>query len=265
MHLPFALSNAVLVCVQAGLVGAVRPGAFPALARLKGRGWALVPVGSIVGTVFGIQAVAGSASALTVLALVAVPPLAAVGVGYAARGSRWTLAPAAAPLFALAWGDRTGLVGEAAALLLSAGACITLAGGLAALTPIRWLKAGVLTMAVADAALVISDQLRAPNDALNAAAPPIGLPQLQEAQFGSAVMGFGDLFIAAVVGAIVAQEAWSPRRATLVAVVLAGVFDLLFLLVDELPATVPMAATLLVLQGCKTAPERHYARVAADS
>ena len=52
----------------------------------------------------------------------------------------------------------------------------------------------------------VSDLLQAPNDALNAAAPVAHLPQLQRAVFGSAVMGYGDLFVAALLGALLASQ-----------------------------------------------------------
>lgn len=83
------------------------------------------------------------------------------------------------PLFALAWVDRGGLAGDAAALILSALSCAALGALLAAVTPPRWLAAGILAMAAADTALVISDLLQKPNNALNAAAPAAGLPRLQ--------------------------------------------------------------------------------------
>ena len=44
--------------------------------------------------------------------------------------------------------------------------------------------------------LVVSEELQRPNNALNAAHPAAGLPRLQSAVFGSAAMGYGDLFVA---------------------------------------------------------------------
>ncbi len=68
--------------------------------------------------------------------------------------------------------------------------------------------------------------------------------------FGSAVMGYGDLFVAGVLGGLLATDggprAGSCTRAALTALLALG-FDLLFFFVDELPATVPVALTLLVL------------------
>ncbi len=104
-------------------------------------------------------------------------------------------------------------------------------------------------MALADTALVVSDLLQRPNNALNAAHPAAGLPRLQTAVFGSAVMGYGDLFVAGVLGGLLATamgRRWQLRGAALTALLALG-FDLLFFFVDELPATVPVALTLLVL------------------
>ena len=120
---------------------------------------------------------------------------------------------------------------------------------LAAVTPPRWLAAGIVTMAVADTTLVVSDLLQQPNNALNAARPAAGLPQLQSAVLGTAVIGYGDLFVAALLGALLAValgRLWQTRGAALAAL-LAVVFDLLFFFVDELPATVPIALTLIIL------------------
>lgn len=62
-------------------------------------------------------------------------------------------------------------------------------------------------------------------------------------------MGYGDLFVAAVLGALLAAamgRRWQLRGALLTALFALG-FDLLFFVLDELPATVPPALTLLVL------------------
>jgi hypothetical protein len=104
-------------------------------------------------------------------------------------------------------------------------------------------------MALADAALVVSDLLQRPNSALNAAHPAAGLPRLQSAVFGSAVMGYGDLFIAAALGGLLAATVGRrlQLRAAAVTVAISLAFDLLFFLVDELPATVPVALALIVV------------------
>jgi hypothetical protein len=248
--LPFWISIALLSLAQGALVAVPRPLALPRLSFLRGRRWALVPPLSVVAFVLIARgAERASAEGLTYLALCAVPPLAALALGWLSRGARPPMALLAVALFALAWADRGGLAGEASAVTLSALSCVTLAVLLAAVTPPRWLAAGIVAMALVDAGLVVSDLLQRPNDALNAARPAAGLPRLQSALLGSAVMGYGDLFVAGALGALLALAVGRrvQSRAALLAAVLAACFDLLFFFVDELPATVPVALTLIVV------------------
>jgi hypothetical protein len=250
MTLAFWASDAVLASVQATTVALPRAtDAFaPLAARLRSRWWALVPLASVVVVVFAIRAATGTASLLTWLALVAVPPLAALALGLAIHGARPRLALGAILLFALAWADRRGLAGEGAALLLSALSCVALGVLLTSVAPLQWLKAGIVLMALADTTLVVAQLLQPANDLLNAAHPPAGLPQLQRGLFGDAVMGYGDLFIAAVLGTIVANQydRRGQKSFALLTLALATAFDLLFLVVDLLPATVPVALALLL-------------------
>src|SRR5581483_1933320 len=172
MALPFIPSDAALLAVQAGAVAAPRTGA-PGLAwlgRVSGRGWALVPLASIVGIIFAIRYVSDTATALTYLALVAVPPLAAAALAWGGRWSRgrgarltWSSVVAVAALFVLAWRAPGSLFGQGAAVALSALSCVTLGVLLAAVTPTSWLKLGIVLMAGADTWLVVSDLLQAPN------------------------------------------------------------------------------------------------------
>jgi hypothetical protein len=250
---PFWISIAVLSIAQGAIVAlprALDPGT---LARLRGRRWAVIPPLSVIAFVFIARgAEHASAQSLTYLALFGVPSLAALALGWLVWDPRSPhplgalLAPA---LFALAWVDRTGLAGQSAALVLSALSCAALGVLLAAVTPPRWLAAGIVAMAIADAALVISDLLQRPNNALNAAHPAAGLPQLQRVVFGSALMGYGDLFIAGALGGLLAAalgRRWQLRGAALTTL-LALAFDLLFFFVDELPATVPVALALVLV------------------
>jgi hypothetical protein len=236
-----------MLAVQAAVVGAPRadPPGLDWLRRLGGRGWALVPLGSIVVVILAISAASQTATDLTYLALVAVPILAALALGWGIRGARPWAALAVIPLFAMAWIWRASLIGEGAAVILSALSCVTLGILLAALTPPSWLKVGIVLMAIGDTYLVATDLLQKPNNILTTAHPAAGLPQLQAELFGGVQMGYGDLFIAAVLGAVVAREPNRQRAAALLTLLFAGAFDLLFFTVNELPATVPVALALI--------------------
>jgi hypothetical protein len=247
MALGFIPSDAAMLALQAGVVAAPRRAPkVPQLERFSGPAWAVIPIASIIGVIFAIRYLSDTATALTYLALVAVPLLAAAALGWAMRGSRPWAALIAIPLFALAWAVRTTLVGEAAAALLSALSCVTLGVLLAIVTPPGWLKLGIIAMAIADCWLVLSDLLQAPNASLVAAHPGSGLPQLQSELFGTVSLGYGDLFVAALLGAVLAREARRQGGMALVTLVLAGLFDLLFFVLNELPATVPVALALIV-------------------
>jgi hypothetical protein len=247
--LPFIPSDAAALCLQAAVVAAPKPTPRLGIAeRLRGPGWALVPIGSIVVVVFAIRFLSDTASGLTYLALVAVPPLAAAALGWTARGSRPLAAIGAGVLFAIAWAAHKTLLGEAAAALLVALSCVTLGVLLASVTPPRWLKFGIVAMACADTWLVVSDLLQAPNASLIAAHPAGGLPKLQSVLFGSISFGYGDLFVAALLGAVLASQPRRQRSAAALTLIIAALFDLLFLVLNELPATVPVALALILIE-----------------
>jgi hypothetical protein len=263
--LPFWLSIGVLSATQGAVVAFPGTISIPWVERRRSRLWAAIPPLSVILFVFIARAAErASAQSLTYLALVAVPILAALALGWWGRGARPVLALLAPALFVLAWADRGGLAGQGAALALSALSCAALGVLLAAVTPPWWLAAGIVLMACADTALVVSELLQHPNEVLNAAHPPAGLPKLQAEVFGSAAMGYGDLFVAGLLGGLLARgrypastdpasaRARQMRAAALVAV-LALAFDLLFFAVDELPATVPVAVGLILVALVRTA------------
>ncbi|MGE5281437.1 MAG: hypothetical protein ACM3N0_03785 [Chloroflexota bacterium] len=258
--MPFAISIAVLGLVQAALVALPRARARPAwMAGLGSPWWALIPAGSIALVIGVVELESSSATWLSYLALVVVPPLAAFALGALVHRSTPTWGWGALPLFALAWTAPGSLAGEAAATALSGLACIALGWLLVCAVPASWLRLGVYAMAIVDTIYVSADLLQGPNAVLSAAVPGAGLPALQAIHFGHAQMGFGDLFIAALVGCLLAADGTktdayrrkSARRqwvgAGLVAVLALG-FDLLFFAVDELPATVPVAVALALLE-----------------
>jgi hypothetical protein len=247
--LSFAVSISILGLVQAALV--VLPVSRPLppwLSWARSPWWALIPALSIAVVIAVIELDSDSATWLSYLALATVPPLAAVALGPLVRGSRPAWAAATVLLFALAWITPGSLAGEASATALSGLACVTLGWLLVSVVPAHWVRLGVYAMAAIDTWFVASDLLQGPNAVLSNAAPAGGLPRLQVVHFGSAVMGFGDLFVAALVGCLLARSRPRQLEAALFAAVLALTFDLLFFAVDELPATVPVALSLALTQ-----------------
>lgn len=237
--------------MQAGVVAAPRSVALAWRARLErfhGRGWAVIPPAAIIGAIFAIRSTSETANVLTYLALVAVPLLALVALGWVVHGARPVFALIAVGLFVLAWRSPGTLAGQAAAALLSGLSCVTLGALLATVTPARWLKVGIVAMAAADVWLVAADLLQQPNDVLVMAAPAGGLPHLQSERFGSIEMGYGDMFVAGALGGLMAGRRRLQGLAALLTLGIAAIFDLLFLVVDELPATVPVALALIALE-----------------
>lgn len=250
--MPFWASISILGLAQAALVALPAPRPRPAwMERLRSPWWALIPALSIVVVIAAVELSAGSASVLTYVALVAVPPLAAYALATLIRvpGPGWLAsASTAAALFALAWASAGLLLGETAATVLSALACVSLGWLLVCVVPAPWLRLGVYAMAAIDVWFVAADLLQGPNAVLSAAAPAGDLPRLQAVHFGSALMGFGDLFVAALVGCLLATNRSRQLEAALLVAVLALAFDLLFFAVDTLPATVPVALALAITQ-----------------
>lgn len=255
----FAVSICALSIAQGVLVAVPANRELAPLRRLRSGWWAVLPAASVAAAVFGIRSLTGVAHGLAYLALVTVPPLAAAALGWGIRGARPWLAGAVVPLFALAWADRAGLAGETAGLLLDMLSVVTLGILLVAVTPRALVKVGILAMAVVDTWLVVANLLQAPNRVLGAAAPAAHLPQLQRVVFGAATMGYGDFFLAAVLGALLAARARDALGGAAAVVVAALAFDTLFLAVGELPATVPVAIALLGLELRRAIGARRHA------
>jgi hypothetical protein len=264
--LPYTWNSVLLDVVQAALVALPAAGLPPLVRRVagsRGRIWSLIMPVSIVAVVAGVPALPGAAITLTWLALLAVPVLAAATLGWGMHRARPAWAVAAVPMLAAAIAFEGETAGDVGALLLTALSCVALArllcgvvGGDRGTNGQTWVRAALVAMAVIDAVLVFSSALEEPNATLNAAVPAEQLPRLQFVTFGGASMGYGDVFVAAVLGAVLAAEGASRRTQLLAAVatfVASTVFSLLwaFDAISTLPATVPVAVVLLVFGGLR--------------
>ena len=173
-----------------------------------------------------------------------------------ARRARPPYALIGAALFVLAWTETGTLAGDAAAAALTALSAITVGRLLAGLVPGIYLRLGIITMAIIDAYLVFTEKLQGPNATLNAAVPVQGAPQLQYLDLHYASMGYGDVFVAGVLGGILAAEGQRQLPAALLVLVLSILWDLLFLHFNTLPATVPIAVATVAPMAYPEAPWR---------
>jgi hypothetical protein len=243
----FIIANSFLLLAQAGLVACTGAGMPRFLDRLKGPGWALILPLSIAIVVAAIAAIPEVADGITWIALILVPIGAMLALGWALRGAKPPYALLGAALFVLAWTETGTLAGDAAAAALTALSALTVGRLLAGLVPGVYLRLGIITMAIIDAYLVFTEKLQGPNATLNAAVPVQGAPQLQYLDLHYASMGYGDVFVAGVLGGVLAAEGRRQLPAAALVLVLSILWDLLFLHFNTLPATVPIAVATLLL------------------
>lgn len=236
----FDLDNVALTALQALAVALPAAGLPRRLGRYRRGSWALVLPLSIVVCIVAISLTPASADVYTWMALLLVPVGAALALGWAAHGARPSLALLALPLCALAFAS------ELARDLLILGSAVTLGRLIAASAPLPLVKAGLVAMALIDAALVFSGSLTEPNATLNAAVPAAGLPQLQVGTLHFSSLGYGDFLAAGVLGGVLAIERARQPLLALAVLAVSLAWDQLFLVTDLLPATVPVALVLIV-------------------
>jgi hypothetical protein len=244
----FIIADAFLLATQGVLVALPAAGIPGRLVRFTSRGWALIAPLSIAVVVAAIALFPQVADALTWVALILVPIGAMLALGWAMHGAQPASAIVAALLFAYCWAQVGTLTGDAAAAALTALSTVTVGRLLAGLVPGLWLKAGIVAMAIIDSILVFGNQLQGPNATLNAAIPVPGAPQLQYLDLHYASMGYGDVFVAGLLGGILAAEGRRQVLPGLLVFVLAALWDLLFLHFNTLPATVPVAVAVVLLE-----------------
>jgi hypothetical protein len=220
-----------------------RPARLPA--ALRGRAWALVLPGVLVAFVIALSADPSLATRLAELAVVT-PALALGAFLVAERRARAVAAVVSLAAVAVGLLFGHGLAGEAGRVIAIACACSLLATLLAAVAPAGALRLGLVALVALDVILVVSGDVGTTSEALHRATGPGGLPSFQDATLGPATMGYGDLFGAAVLGALLTCEGRSRGRAATAVLVCALCFGLLLTVVRTLPATVPLLAGLLV-------------------
>jgi hypothetical protein len=216
------------------------------LARLRARWLLLVlPAAAATGATFLPSVAALLATSLSTLALALVPPLAALGIAWALRWHDWRLLPLVPALLALGWSIPGTRLGNAAVLVLVVLSALALASLVAAVVPAVVAKVGIVAWAAADLSLALTHSLEPAHRALTGAAPPVAPHlQLQRVVLGSASMEYADLFVAAVLGALLAAQGRRQGTASLLVAALAIGLAGFLLVTNVLPATVPVAAAL---------------------
>jgi hypothetical protein len=181
---------------------------------------------------------------MLMVAAVTTPLLAVVAIIAVAR-ARLLLLPVAALAGALAV-LATGLAGQLGAALVTALACLTIGAALQRLIPSRWLLAGVVAMSAADVVLLALGYGEHQTLVLAAAASNFHGPSFTGAHVGSTTIGYPDLFLAALLGTYLAAGGLQWLGAILLGIFVVG-YDALLSPGTLLPATVPIAVTLIVV------------------
>jgi hypothetical protein len=255
------LDNSLLDAARAACVALPAAGVPAALRSLRGRGWALVAPLSIGVVTAAVALWSGGAQTLSWLALLLVPPGCALALGWAARGARPPLALLAVAALGVALAMPDDLAGQLARIVLIGGSCVTAGRLLAGAAPLPLVKAGVVVMAVTDAIVIFSGHFDHQNAQYASAVPAHALPQLQVADLGGASTGYGDFFVAGLVGGVFAAERRPQLAAAVATFVVSQAFDQLFLVVDSLPATVPPALVMVAMSVIPSEGRRVLRRV----
>jgi hypothetical protein len=184
--------------------------------------------------------------ALALLATFGTPVLAAAGGIFRGSTRWWLWPPAAAGLWLAAW-LASGLLRDVAGVALIAAACLGAASAVAAVAPAWSIRAGLVGLAALDVVLVwATPSVQTATNTLQAVPLPhaagMSLPNLQQATFGSALMGWLDLLAPALLGVVVAGR--RKLGAAAITGVAAGLWGLLLLTTSEVAATVPVLAGL---------------------
>ena len=208
--------------------------------------WVAVPAALLAAGVLIINFVPGGPHALALLATFGTPVLAAAGGIFRGSARWWLWPPVAVGLWLVAWlaGD---LVQDAAGVTLIALACLAAASAIAMVAPAWSIRAGLVGLALLDVVLVWgTPSVETATHTLEGVPLPhaagMPLPSLQQATFGSALMGWLDLLAPALLGVVVAGR--TKLGAAVVTGIAAGLWGLLLLTTSEVAATVPVLAGL---------------------
>ena len=235
--------------LQGALVAMPRGDALGGLRRLRSPAWAAALPGAILVGTFGPLGVHSFAPGMILLAALATPPLVAVAVLGVVRGPRAAvvgLALVAGVIAAFAGGPSAQL----SASVLTALGALALGAALARLIPSNWMLIGFISMCVLDVALLAAGVGQPSAAELVRAAGRMPGPVFDHAQLGPIALGYPDLVLAGLLGAMIADQR-AQRCAAALVTVLAAASLVLAPANTVWPATVPVAATLIALRAVR--------------
>jgi hypothetical protein len=184
---------------------------------------------------------------LVLLAVCAAPLLLAVAVLAVARGPRLALGILTLALTAIA-SVITGWLGQVSDTTITALACLTLGVGLTRLIPRSWLALGILATCIIDVVLMGSGMGANASAAMNAATAAFHGPALDRGSIGPISIDYPDLVLTGILGASVAGHRRLQPAAALLLSVLFAAYGMLLPTAGLLPATIPIAATFVLVR-----------------
>jgi hypothetical protein len=236
-----------LATLEGSLVALPKANALEPLRTLRSPFWAALLPGSIVAGTFLPLVMPSMALGLVLMAGVITPLLAAVAVLEVVRGPRTALLALALVLSVIA-ALISGWEGQLSATALTALGCLAVGTALARLIPRSWFVLGVLGMCLADVALLASGIGTSAAQLMASATRDVHGPVFSQADIGRVTTDYPDLVLAAVLGGFLAGRHRQLLAAVLVTVLGAAYGLLLLPIAHLLPATVPIALALLMLE-----------------
>jgi hypothetical protein len=241
VDIPACATMATAQGLTVSLCGSV-PAATATAARVRSR-WALAllaPPLVFVAMVALLARHPDAAQLVLQVATVGVPALATLAT---MRLSRRGWPAIVAPLLAAAllWSDE--LAGQVATLALLVLSCVAIGSLVPRLGHPAALAAGAAALAVSDVVLLLLGPVGAAADALDSVRFA-HVPSFGEAVVGNVHMGYGDLMIAAIAGAVAARTPGAASRVGLLTLVLFLCEAALLAGPTAYPATVPVVGAL---------------------
>jgi hypothetical protein len=254
-----------LAALEGALVALPRADALAPLRTLRSPAWAALLPGSIVAGTFLPLAMPSMALGLVLTAGVMTPLLAAIAVLEVVRGPRTAALLAVPSGLAVVAALISGWEGQISASALTALGSLAVGTALARLIPRRWFVLGVIGMCLADVALLASGVGHSAAALMSSATRDVHGPVYSQVSIGRVTTDYPDVVLAAVLGAFLAGRHRQLLAAALVTAIGIAYGLLLLPLANLLPATVPIALALLMLESVEARRAASRARTDAPA